>query len=70
MKKTLLTMLMTSSVLFLTACGSDNDNSITLAPSNDVPVNNIQDPVVGIPIAYIDTAYQDPIIKNYDQPSN
>ena len=54
MKKTLLTMLMTSSVLFLTACGSDNDNSITLAPSNDVPVNNIQDPVVGIPIAYID----------------
>ena len=48
MKKTLLTMLMTSSVLFLTACGSDNDNSITLAPSNDVPVNTIKDPVVRV----------------------
>ena len=48
MKKTLLTMLMTSSVLFLTACGSDNDDPITLVPSNDVPVNNIQNPVVKI----------------------
>src|SRR5690606_10430929 len=54
MKKTLLTVLMSSSVLFLTACGSDDNDFVFNGPNNGIPVNNIQDPVVGIPITYID----------------
>lgn len=48
MKKTLLTVLMSSSVLFLTACGSDDNDSVFNGPNNGIPVNNIQDPVVKV----------------------
>ncbi|TCB52405.1 alpha/beta fold hydrolase [Acinetobacter sp. ANC 4779] len=54
MKKTLLTVLMSSSVIFLSACGSDDNDSVFNGPNNGIPVNNIQNPVVGIPITYID----------------
>ena len=52
MKKTLLTVLMSSSVIFLTACGSGDGDSVFNGPNNGIPVNNIQNPVVSTPIAY------------------
>ena len=52
MKKTLLTVLMSSSVIFLTACGSDDNDLVFNGPNNGIPVNNIQNPVVSTPIAY------------------
>lgn len=46
MNKTLLTVLMSSSVFLLTACGSGDGESIFNGPNNGIPVNNIQNPVV------------------------
>ncbi|WP_425917820.1 alpha/beta fold hydrolase [Acinetobacter sp. TSRC1-2] len=54
MKKTLLTVLMSSSVIFLTACGSGDGDSVFNGPNNGIPVNNIQNPVVRV------EAYTDP----------
>ena len=52
MKKTLLTVLMSSSVIFLTACGSGDGDSVFNGPNNGIPVNNIQNPVVSTPVPY------------------
>jgi dienelactone hydrolase len=52
MKKTLLTVLMSSSVIFLTACGSGDGDSVFNGPDNGIPVNNIQNPVVSTPVPY------------------
>ena len=52
MKKTLLTVLMSSSVLFLTACGSDDNDLVFNGPNNGIPVNNIKNPVVSTPTVY------------------
>lgn len=48
MNKTLLTVLMSSSVFLLTACGSGDGESIFNGPNNGIPVNNIQNPVVNV----------------------
>jgi dienelactone hydrolase len=48
MNKTLLTVLMSSSVFLLTACGSGDGESIFNGPNNGIPVNNIQNPVVKV----------------------
>lgn len=48
MNKTLLTVLMSSSVFLLTACGSGEGESIFNGPNNGIPVNNIQNPVVKV----------------------
>lgn len=53
MKKTLLTVLMSSSVFLLTACGSGDGESIFNGPNNGIPLNNIQNPVVRVD-PYID----------------
>lgn len=55
MKKTLLTVLMGSSVIFLTACGSGDGNSVFNGPNNGIPVNDIQNPVVSTPTPYTET---------------
>ncbi|NNG81545.1 alpha/beta fold hydrolase [Acinetobacter sp. ANC 5378] len=55
MKKTLLTVLMGSSVIFLTACGSGSGDSSSTVPNNGIPVNNIQNPVVSTPTPYTET---------------
>lgn len=55
MKKTLLTVLMSSSVIFLTACESDDNDSVFNGPNNGIPVNNIKNPVVSTPTAYDET---------------
>ena len=52
MKLKLLSVLLTGSTLFLTACGGDDDNSDHLSTSSDVDVNNIQNPVVNTPVPY------------------
>ena len=51
MKLKLLSVLLTGSTLFLTACGGDDksDNSST---SSNADVNNIQNPVVNTPVPY------------------
>ncbi|WP_333669694.1 alpha/beta hydrolase [Acinetobacter guillouiae] len=53
MKKSVLSILLTSSVVLFTACGGDdgNNNSDSSTASN-VDINNIQNPVVGTPTAY------------------
>ena len=53
MNKTLLTVLMSSSVFLLTACGSGDGESIFNSPNNGIPLNNIQNPVVRVD-PYID----------------
>ena len=52
MKKTLLTVLMSSSAIILTACGSGDGNSVFNGPNNGIPVNDIQNPVVSTPTVY------------------
>ena len=48
MNKTLLTVLMSSSVIFLTACGSDDNDWVFNGPNSRIPINNIQNPVVNV----------------------
>ena len=52
MKMKLLTAVMLSSSLLLTACGGDGD-TYYYSSKPDVPENNIADPVVGIPVPYV-----------------
>lgn len=52
MNKIFVTMVMSSSAIFLTACGSGDGNS-TFIPDNGIPLNNIQNPVVRVD-PYID----------------
>jgi dienelactone hydrolase len=52
MKKTLLTVFISSSVILLTACGSGNGDSVFNSPNNGIPVNDIQNPVVSTPTVY------------------
>ncbi len=52
MKMKLLTAVMLSSSLLLTACGGDSD-TYYYSSKPDVPENNIADPVVGIPVPYV-----------------
>ena len=47
MKKTLLTVLMSSSAILLTACGSGDDDW-SFSGGEQIPVNNIQNPVVNV----------------------
>ena len=47
MKKTLLTVLMSSSAILLTACGSGDDDW-NISGGEQIPVNNIQNPVVNV----------------------
>jgi len=47
MKKTLLTVLMSSSAILLTACGSGDDDW-NISGGEQIPVNNIQNPVVSV----------------------
>ena len=47
MKKTLLTVFMSSSVMLLTACGSGDGDSVFTSPNNE-SANNIQNPVVSV----------------------
>ena len=51
MKKTLLTVLMSSSAILLTACGSGDDDW-NISGGEQIPVNNIQNPVVNTPAPY------------------
>ena len=51
MKKTLLTVLMSSSAILLTACGSGDDDW-SFSGGEQIPVNNIQNPVVNTPEPY------------------
>ena len=53
MKKTLLTVLMSSSPILLTACGSGDDDW-NISGGEQIPVNNIQNPVVNTPAPYTD----------------
>ncbi|MCY1160827.1 Secretory lipase [compost metagenome] len=53
MKKTLLTVLMSSSAILLTACGSGDDDW-NISGGEQIPVNNIQNPVVNTPAPYTD----------------
>jgi len=53
MKKTLLTVLMSSSAILLTACGSGDDDW-SFSGGEQIPVNNIQNPVVNTPTPYTD----------------
>lgn len=53
MKKTFATVLLSGSVILLTACGSGDGDS-NFIPSNGIPINNIQNPVVRV------DAYTDP----------
>lgn len=55
MKKTLLTVFISSSVILLTACGSGNGDSVFNSPNNGIPVNDIQNPVVSTPTPYTET---------------
>ncbi|MCG7221650.1 alpha/beta hydrolase [Acinetobacter sp. AG3] len=52
MKLKLLSVLLTGSTLFLTACGGDDDKSDHSSAGSDVDVNNIQNPVVNTPVPY------------------
>ncbi|ERS04047.1 secretory lipase [Acinetobacter sp. COS3] len=52
MKMKLLTAVMLSSSLLLTACGGSDGDSYTSSKS-DIPENNISAPVVGIPVPYV-----------------
>ncbi|OTG98042.1 triacylglycerol lipase [Acinetobacter sp. ANC 4654] len=47
MKKTLLTVFMSSSAILLTACGSGDDDW-NISGGEQIPVNNIQNPVVNV----------------------
>ena len=53
MKKTLLTVLISSSAIILTACGSGDDDW-NISGGEQIPVNNIQNPVVNTPAPYTD----------------
>lgn len=53
MKKTLLTVLMSSSAILLTACGSGGGDW-NISGGEQIPVNNIQNPVVNTPAPYTD----------------
>jgi hypothetical protein len=55
MKMKLLTVVMLSSSLVLTACGGSDDSSYTSKPS--IPENNFKNPVVGMPVAYTKTDF-------------
>ena len=55
MKKTLLTVLMSSSAIFLTACGSGDDDW-SFSGGEQIPVNNIQNPVVNTPEPYTESS--------------
>ncbi|WP_288402230.1 alpha/beta fold hydrolase [uncultured Acinetobacter sp.] len=52
MKIKLLTVAMLSTSLFLTACGGDDNGTTVFVPKPEIPENNIQDPVVGMPKNY------------------
>nr|WP_314367895.1 alpha/beta fold hydrolase [uncultured Acinetobacter sp.] len=52
MKIKLLTVAMLSTTLFLTACGGDDNGTTVFVPKPEIPENNIQDPVVGMPKNY------------------
>ena len=51
MKKPLMVLTTLSACIFLSACNDSNDSDSSSSSSN-VPENNIQNPVVGIPTAY------------------
>ncbi|WP_336932369.1 alpha/beta hydrolase family protein [Acinetobacter bereziniae] len=53
MKRNALSILLASSVVFLTACGGDDNNDGGPSTTSNVDINNIQNPVVGTPAAYI-----------------
>ena len=55
MKKTLLTVLMSSSAILLTACGSGDDDW-SFSGGEQIPVNNIQNPVVNTPEPYTESS--------------
>lgn len=55
MKMKLLTVVMLSSSLVLTACGGSDDSSYTSKPS--IPENNFKNPVVGMPVTYTKTDF-------------
>ena len=55
MKMKLLTVVMLSSSLVLTACGGSDDSSYTSKPN--IPENNFKNPVVGMPVAYTKTEF-------------
>lgn len=56
MKKTVLSLLLASSALMLNACGGgDSNNGSDTSTNSNVDVNNIQNPVVGTPVAYAKT---------------
>ncbi|MEB3790613.1 alpha/beta hydrolase family protein [Acinetobacter sp. IK40] len=57
MKMKLLSIVMLSSSLLLTACGGSDDGDTTYTPRPEVPENNIKDPVVGVPVAYTKTDF-------------
>lgn len=52
MKRNTLSILLASSVVFLTACGGDDNNDGGSSTTQNVDINNIQNPVVGTPKAY------------------
>jgi alpha-beta hydrolase superfamily lysophospholipase len=52
MKRNALSILLASSVVFLTACGGDDNNDGGSSTTSNVDINNIQNPVVGTPAAY------------------
>lgn len=52
MKRNLLTVLILSSGLILSACNDSDDNGSSIIGSTDPNANNITNPVVGIPTAY------------------
>ncbi|MCU4492258.1 alpha/beta fold hydrolase [Acinetobacter guillouiae] len=52
MKINVFSILLVSSVVFLTACGGGNDNDESSSTTYNVDINNIQNPVVGTPTTY------------------
>lgn len=52
MKRNALSILLASSVVFLTACGGDVNNDGDPSTTSNIDINNIQNPVVGTPAAY------------------
>ncbi|WP_151960823.1 alpha/beta hydrolase family protein [Acinetobacter bereziniae] len=52
MKRNALSILLASSVVFLTACGGDDNNDGDPSTTSNIDINNIQNPVVGTPAAY------------------
>ncbi|USA47935.1 lipase family protein [Acinetobacter sp. C26M] len=57
MNMKLLTVALLSSSLLLTACNDDDNDNISFIPKPEIPENNIQNPVVGIPVAYTKTDF-------------